>query len=45
MAKRQELGVRQHKLQHYWIIYWYKTVPKVALLLSLLEWMQNMPCI
>ena len=21
-------GVRQHRLPHYWIIFWYKTVPK-----------------
>ena len=27
-------GVRQHRLPHCWITFWYKTVPKVPLLLS-----------
>ena len=38
-------GGRQLRLQHYWIIFWYKTVPKVPCLLSFLEWMQSMPTI
>ena len=37
MAKRQELWCEQHRLPHYWIIFWYKTVPKVTLLLKFLE--------
>ena len=30
-------GVRQHRLPHYRIIFWYKIVPKVPLLLNFLE--------
>ena len=45
MAKRQQLWVRQQRLPHCWIIFWFKTVPKVPLLLNFLELMQSMPSI
>ena len=43
MAKRQQLWWRQHRLPHCWIIFWCKTVPKVPLLLNVLEQMKSMP--
>ena len=37
MAKRQQLWCEAAQTAHYWIIFWYKTVPQVALLLNILE--------